>query len=213
MDAPAAPEQPPEPAIHPSAATVVVPQATLGALLEHFPGHVGDGGALGLALAAAPGTLEAPPGGPAERPDGMDEQPAGGMERRPAGGMDEASAVALAKTLLPTIRHQTTEYNLPVLHVQRSQVHDVENMESVDWDTIQIVETHDEEGRINLMSEGQMCELLGLTDRVTTNIPAQGFDCRMDEERNDNDGAAIPTNDVVPCEVVISYDKNNPSME
>ena len=41
----------------------------------------------------------------------------------------------------------------------------------------------------------------------------------MDEEGNDNeigqdtDGAAIPTSDVVPGEMVISYDKNNPSME
>ncbi|XP_066354885.1 uncharacterized protein [Miscanthus floridulus] len=41
----------------------------------------------------------------------------------------------------------------------------------------------------------------------------------MDEEGNDNeigqdtDGAAIPTSDVVPGKMVISYDKNNPSME
>jgi hypothetical protein len=42
----------------------------------------------------------------------------------------------------------------------------------------------------------------------------------MDEaEGNDNeveqntDDAVIPTSDVVPCELVISYDKNNPSME
>jgi hypothetical protein len=42
----------------------------------------------------------------------------------------------------------------------------------------------------------------------------------MDEvEGNDNeveqntDGAAILTSDVVPCEIVISYDKNNPSRE
>ena len=41
----------------------------------------------------------------------------------------------------------------------------------------------------------------------------------MDEEGNDNeigqdtDGAAIPTSDAVPGEMVISYDKNNPSME
>jgi len=92
-------------------------------------------------------------------------------------------------------------------------------MERVDWDTIQIVETHDDEGRIALMSESQICELLGLTEEGTTNIPAQGFDCRMDEEGNDNeigqdtDGAAIPTSDAVPGEMVISYDKNNPSME
>ena len=92
-------------------------------------------------------------------------------------------------------------------------------MERVDWDTIQIVETHDDEGRIALMSESQICELLGLTEEGTTNIPAQGFDCLMDEEGNDNeigqdtDGAAISTSDAVPGEMVISYDKNNPCME
>lgn len=96
--------------------------------------------------------------------------------------------------------------------VYRSLVDDVENIESVDWSTLQIVETHDDEGRIDVISESQMCELLGLADKVTTNIPARRFDCRMDVE-GDIDGAAIPTSDVVPCEVVISYDKNNPSME
>ena len=95
----------------------------------------------------------------------------------------------------------------------------MENMERVDWDTIQIVETHDDEGRIALMGENQICELLGLTEEDTTNIPAQGFDCRMDEQGHDNelgqdnDGAAIPTSDVIPGEMVISYDKNNPSMD
>ena len=100
-----------------------------------------------------------------------------------------------------------------------SQINNVENMERVDWATIQIVETHDDEGRIQLMSESQMCEILGLTDEGTPNIPIQGFDRRMDEQGNDNDrgedvdGAAIPTNDDVPGEMIISYDKNNPCME
>jgi hypothetical protein len=92
-------------------------------------------------------------------------------------------------------------------------------MERVDRETLQIVETHDNEGRIELMSESQMIELLGLADEGTPNIPTQGFDRRMDEQGNDNelgedvDGAAIPTNDAIPCEIVISYDKNNPSIE
>ena len=55
-------------------------------------------------------------------------------------------------------------------------------MEIFDWDSIQIVETYDDEGRIALMSENQICELLGLTEEDTTNIPAHGFDCRMDEQ-------------------------------
>jgi hypothetical protein len=92
-------------------------------------------------------------------------------------------------------------------------------MERVDWDSIQIVETHDDEGRIALMSESQICEFLGMTEEDTTNNRAQGFDCQMDEQGHDNehgqntDGAAIPTSDAIPDEMVISYDKNNPSME
>jgi len=69
----------------------------------------------------------------------------------------------------------------------RSQVDHVENMEIFDWDSIQIVETHDDEGRIALMSENQICELLGLTEEDTTNILTQGFDCRMDEQGHDNE--------------------------
>ena len=53
----------------------------------------------------------------------------------------------------------------------------MENMEIFDWDSIQIVETHDGEGRIALMSENQICELFGLTEEDTTNIPTQDFDC------------------------------------
>ena len=51
----------------------------------------------------------------------------------------------------------------------------MENMEIFDWDGIQIVETHDDECRIALMSENQICELLGLTED-TTNIPTQDLD-------------------------------------
>jgi len=66
-----------------------------------------------------------------------------------------------------------------------------------------------------LMSESQMCELLGIKDESAPNtaIPTN------DEQRHDNavgqnvDGAAIPSNDEVPGEMVISYDKNKPSME
>ena len=34
----------------------------------------------------------------------------------------------------------------------------------VDWDTLQIVEAHDDEGRIELISEDQLYEILGLGD-------------------------------------------------
>ena len=43
-------------------------------------------------------------------------------------------------------------------------------MEIFDWDSIQIVETHDDEGRIALMSENQICELLGLIASLVMKI-------------------------------------------
>ena len=73
------------------------------------------------------------------------------------------------------------------------------------------METHDEEGRFALISENQMCELLGLREEEHTIVPTEVFDRRMDEQ-GDYDGAAIPTSDVIPSEMVISYDKNNPPM-
>jgi hypothetical protein len=85
-------------------------------------------------------------------------------------------------------------------------------MEVVDWNSLQIVETHDEEGRIELMSENQMYEILGFREEKTNVpvIPAQAFDCLMDE--NCDDGTDIPVSDVLPNEMVISYDKNKPQM-
>jgi len=48
------------------------------------------------------------------------------------------------------------------------KVDDVETMERVDWTTLQIMETHDD-GQIELMSESQMCELLGIEDESAPN--------------------------------------------
>jgi hypothetical protein len=42
-------------------------------------------------------------------------------------------------------------------------VNDVETIGKVDWATLQIVEIHDDEGRIKVLSESRMCEFLGLT--------------------------------------------------
>jgi hypothetical protein len=66
------------------------------------------------------------------------------------------------------------------------------------------------------MSESQICELFGLSEEGVPNMQTQG---QVDEQGHDVvlepdvDGAAIPTSDVVPGEMVISYDKNNPIME
>ncbi|CAN6274954.1 unnamed protein product [Urochloa humidicola] len=122
-----------------------------------------------------------------------------------------SNAIAVARSLLPSAPPPAVEYNIPVVDVQRSQVTHVENMETIDWDSLQIVETHDEEGRIALMSENQLCELLGFREEETTLVPAEEINCRMDEHCVD--GANIPISDALPSEMVISYDKDNPSMD
>ncbi|CAO2203479.1 unnamed protein product [Urochloa humidicola] len=122
-----------------------------------------------------------------------------------------SNAIAAARSLLPTPPPPVIEYDVPVVDVQRSQVAHVENMETIDWDSLQIVETHDEEGRVALMSENQLCELLGFREEETTLVPAEAIDCRMDEHCVD--GADIPISVVLPSEMVISHDKDNPSMD
>ena len=84
----------------------------------------------------------------------------------------------------------------------------------VDWDNLQIVETHDDEGRIELVSEDQLCEILGLKDdeeeKKSKTEPKRR---RMVEQGIDNEGAAIPVSDAIPNEVVITYDKDQPKMD
>ena len=101
---------------------------------------------------------------------------------------------------------------MPLIFYFRFEPEHVENIAGVDWNSLQIVETHDEEGRIALISENQMCELLGMREKEHIIVPTEVFDHLMDEQ-GDYDGAAIPTSDTVPSEVVISYDKNNPPMD
>jgi hypothetical protein len=79
------------------------------------------------------------------------------------------------------------------------------------------VETHDDEGHIALVSEKQMCEILGMTEEETHvdegQMNEQGVDneqCVDNEQGVDTEGVAIPTSDAIPSEMVISYDKNNP---
>lgn len=83
----------------------------------------------------------------------------------------------------------------------------------VDWDNLQIVETHDEEGRIELGSEDQLCEILGLKDEEEGARKTEPKGRRMAEQGGDNEGAAIPVSDAIPNEVVITYDKDHPKMD
>ena len=87
------------------------------------------------------------------------------------------------------------------------------SISEVDWDNLQIVETHDEEGRIELLSEDQLCEILGLQDEEEKKDKSEPKGRRMVEQGSDNDGAAILVSDVIPNEIVITYDKDHPKMD
>jgi hypothetical protein len=93
------------------------------------------------------------------------------------------------------------------LHLFRSNVEPVENMPRVDWNSLHIVETHDDEGRIALLSENQIYALLGLREEGTTN------ESEYVEHGVDNDDDCFRTSDVLPSEMVISYDKDHPIMD
>jgi hypothetical protein len=75
-------------------------------------------------------------------------------------------------------------------------------VQRVDWDSLQIVETHDDEGRVALVSEKQMCEILGFeVDHVHVDegqMNEQGVDneqCVDNEQGVDTEGVTIPTSD------------------
>ena len=75
----------------------------------------------------------------------------------------------------------------------RSDLEFVETMPPVDWDSLQIIETHDEEGRIKLLSEDQM--FLGLRDEESGKV-ATSHDRVMVEEGSHDDDAVIPNDDI-----------------
>jgi hypothetical protein len=71
---------------------------------------------------------------------------------------------------------------------------------AVDWDSIEIVEEREEEGRIELCSEESVYALLGL---------------RQEDEREEEmnrAGASILVDDYIPEETSMVYDKDNPIM-
>ena len=102
----------------------------------------------------------------------------------------------------------------PLIIYVRSELEPVENTARVDWDSLQTMETHDDQDRNALLGENQMSDLLGFREEETHVDQGQMNEQGVGNELGvDNDGAAIPTSDVVPGEMVISYDKNNPSIE
>ena len=75
----------------------------------------------------------------------------------------------------------------------RSDLEFVETLPPVDWDSLQIIETHDEEGRIKLLSEDQM--FLGLRDEESGKVAAS-HDRVMVEDGSHDDDVVIPNDDI-----------------
>lgn len=83
----------------------------------------------------------------------------------------------------------------------------------VDWDNLHIVETHDDEGRIELITEDQLYVALGLRDENDRANTAQPDGRRMVEQGADSEDAALTISDAIPNEIVITYDKDHPKMD
>lgn len=84
---------------------------------------------------------------------------------------------------------------------------------TIDWDTLQIVERQDDEGRLEIIDEDQLFKLLGLRDDAAANKDAddgnESYNVSLDDEGPavcqspevcDTFGAAIPVHDDVPGE-------------
>ena len=90
----------------------------------------------------------------------------------------------------------------------------------IDWDNLEIQETQDEEGRIQIMSEDQLYGLLGLRDederaKSSKHVagPSNVAETSGPRVIEDTEGAAVPVDDAIPGELIISYDKDNPCMD
>ncbi|WVZ64440.1 hypothetical protein U9M48_013950 [Paspalum notatum var. saurae] len=85
----------------------------------------------------------------------------------------------------------------------------------VDRDNLQIAQSQDEEGRTAMISEDQICMLLGLRDEDERAVSGPEGPVRPQINMNAGDtvGAAIPVMDELPEEIVIGYDKDNPIIE
>lgn len=90
----------------------------------------------------------------------------------------------------------------------------------IDWDNLEIEQTQDDEGRIQVMSDDQMFALLGLRDedesaKNSTQVDRSNSAIETSGPAviEGTEGAALPVDDAIPGELVISYDKNNPCMD
>ncbi|WVZ88019.1 hypothetical protein U9M48_034581 [Paspalum notatum var. saurae] len=93
-----------------------------------------------------------------------------------------------------------------------------EAVEAIDWDTLQILDSQDEEDRLEIIDDDQMDALLGLREE-DENAEKARFLGQGDKESNqgnvedDTLGAAIPVSDEIPEERVVVHDPDKPCMD
>ncbi|WVZ96491.1 hypothetical protein U9M48_042123 [Paspalum notatum var. saurae] len=86
----------------------------------------------------------------------------------------------------------------------------------VDWDNLQIAGSQEDEGKMPMISEDHVYELLGLRDedeRAVNGTEGPVRTTQMNMNAADTVGATISVLDHIPDEIVIGYDKENPIIE
>ena len=89
----------------------------------------------------------------------------------------------------------------------------------IDWDALQIVERQDEEGRIEIVDDDRMYELIGLraedeaAEKAGEAFKMQEGDVNRSYSENETIDAAIPVDDEIPDERVMLHDPDKPCMD
>jgi hypothetical protein len=83
---------------------------------------------------------------------------------------------------------------------------------AVDWDSIEIVEEREEEGRIELCSEESVYSLLGLRQEDEREEEMNRMGASRVHNVETTEGASILVDDYIPEETSMVYDKDNPIM-
>jgi hypothetical protein len=89
----------------------------------------------------------------------------------------------------------------------------VEPIEVIDWDALEIIETLDEEGRLQVASDEQLYSALGFNAQEEVAGKGRMVAPRIPHIDIHDDGAAIPVDDNIPDERVIDYDSDNPEFK
>ena len=89
----------------------------------------------------------------------------------------------------------------------------------VDWSSLIVTNVSDEDDSGVLMTDAEMCNLLGITidsdnvrEQVTPNAPMARKVVQSNTQEDDTIGAAIPVDDFIPEENRPMYDKDHPTM-